>query len=48
MKIDGEVGIKKVYDPRSYLKRAEEDMSERVKVACSDLLSEGRTLFGKV
>ncbi len=48
LKVDGEVGNKKIYDPRSYLKKAEEGMSERVKVACSDLLSEGRTLFGKV
>ena len=47
LKIDGEVGNKKLYDPRSYLKKAEESMSQRVKVACSDLLSEGRTLFGK-
>ncbi|MEX2471836.1 MAG: class II fructose-bisphosphate aldolase [Gemmatimonadota bacterium] len=47
LKIDGEVGNKKIYDPRSYLKKAEEGMSQRVKVACSDLLSEGRTLFGK-
>ena len=47
LKIDGEVGNKKIYDPRSYLKKAEQGMSERVKVACADLLSEGRTLFGK-
>ncbi len=48
LKIDGEVGNKKVYDPRSYLKKAEESMSQRVRQGCSDLLSEGRTLFGKV
>ena len=45
LKIDGEIGNKKLYDPRSYLKKAEEGMSERVKVACSDLLSEGKSLF---
>jgi fructose-bisphosphate aldolase class II len=46
LKIDGEIGDKKRYDPRSYLKAAEQAMSERVSVACSDLLSEGKTLFG--
>ncbi|MFQ5538668.1 MAG: class II fructose-bisphosphate aldolase, partial [Gemmatimonadota bacterium] len=48
LKIDGEVGNKKVYDPRSYLKKAEEGMSVRVQQAASDLLSEGKTLFGKI
>tara|TARA_B100000408_G_scaffold135640_1_gene124824 strand:- start:329 stop:1252 length:924 start_codon:yes stop_codon:yes gene_type:complete len=48
LKVDGEIGNKKVYDPRSYLKKAEEGMSERVSIACSDLLSEGKTLFGQV
>ena len=47
LKIDGEIGDKKLYDPRSYLKAAEEGMSARVRVACSDLLSEGKTLFGQ-
>ena len=47
LKVDGEIGNKKLYDPRSYLKKAEESMSARVRVACSDLLSEGKTLFGK-
>ncbi len=46
LKIDGEIGNKKVYDPRTYLKAAEQAMSERVRVACGDLLSEGKTLFG--
>jgi len=48
LKIDGEVGNKKLYDPRSYLKKAEQAMSERVGVACSDLRSEGNTLFGQI
>ena len=48
LKVDGEVGNKKLYDPRGYLKKAEESMGVRVGVACGDLLSEGRTLFGKV
>jgi fructose-bisphosphate aldolase, class II len=41
LKIDGEVGNKKAYDPRSYLKAAEGGMAERVKTACEDLLSAG-------
>jgi fructose-bisphosphate aldolase class II len=45
LKIDGEVGNKKVYDPRSYLKKAEEGMAARVKVACDDLLSAGKSLY---
>jgi fructose-bisphosphate aldolase class II len=48
LKIDGEVGNKKLYDPRSYLKAAEQGMAARVGVACSDLLSQGKTLFGKI
>lgn len=48
LKIDGEVGNKKLYDPRSYLKAAEQGMAARVAVACSDLLSDGKTLFGKI
>jgi fructose-bisphosphate aldolase class II len=44
LKIDGEVGNKKVYDPRSYLKKAEAGMSERVIEACNDLHSAGRSV----
>ena len=44
LKIDGEVGNKKVYDPRSYLKKAEAGMSERVVEACKDLHSAGRSV----
>ncbi|AWT27098.1 Fructose-bisphosphate aldolase [Corynebacterium provencense] len=44
LKIDGEVGNKKVYDPRSYMKKAEEAMSVRVVEACTDLHSVGTTL----
>lgn len=43
-KIDGEVGNKKVYDPRSYLKKAEEGMSVRVVEACRDLHSFGTSV----
>jgi fructose-bisphosphate aldolase class II len=44
LKIDGEVGDKKAYDPRSYLKKAEIGMAERVKAACEALLSAGNSL----
>jgi fructose-bisphosphate aldolase class II len=43
LKVDGEVGDKKAYDPRSYLKKAEAGMSERVVQACEDLLSAGQS-----
>ena len=43
LKIDGEVGNKKVYDPRSYLKAAEAGMAARVVQACEDLRSAGRS-----
>jgi len=43
LKIDGEVGDKKVYDPRSYLKAAEAGMAARVSKACEDLRSAGRS-----
>ena len=44
LKIDGEVGDKKTYDPRSYLKKAEASMSERVVEACNDLKSAGKSI----
>jgi fructose-bisphosphate aldolase class II len=47
LKVDGEVGNKKDYDPRTYLKLGEMGVAERLKVACDDLLSTGHTLFGK-
>ena len=48
LKIDGEVGDKKAYDPRAYLKKAEQGLCDRMKQACDDLLSTGKTIFGKV
>ncbi len=48
LKIDGEVGNKKVYDPRTYLKAGEQGICERLQVAADDLLSTGKTLFGKI
>jgi len=47
LKVDGEVGSKKSYDPRTYLAAAEKAMSERVKQAVKDLRGEGTTLFRK-
>jgi fructose-bisphosphate aldolase class II len=47
IKVDGEVGDKKTYDPRAYLKKAEDGMAKRVMEAVDDLKSEGTTLFGK-
>jgi fructose-bisphosphate aldolase, class II len=44
LKIDGEVGNKKVYDPRSYLKVAEGAMGDRVVEACESLRSAGKAL----
>ncbi|MEM9752926.1 MAG: class II fructose-bisphosphate aldolase [Planctomycetota bacterium] len=44
LKIDGEVGNKKVYDPRAYLKAAESAMGDRVKEACADLKCVGKSL----
>src|SRR6201993_1790950 len=44
LKVDGEVGAKKVYDPRSYLKKAEAAMTERVIEACNDLHCAGKSI----
>ncbi|WP_405585099.1 class II fructose-bisphosphate aldolase [Streptomyces sp. NBC_01190] len=41
LKVDGEVGNKKVYDPRVWGKAAEAGMAERVVVAAQDLRSAG-------
>jgi fructose-bisphosphate aldolase, class II len=41
LKVDGDVGNKKVYDPRSWGKAAEAGMTARVQEACEDLLSAG-------
>jgi fructose-bisphosphate aldolase class II len=46
LKVDGEMGDKKDYDPRTWLALAEKGMAERVKQAVSALRGEGTTLFG--
>lgn len=44
LKVDGEVGIKKTYDPRTWGKKAEEAMAARVGEACEALRSTGTTM----
>ena len=44
LKVDGDVGSKKAYDPRSWGKAAEGGMTARVVHACEDLLSAGHAL----
>ncbi len=46
LKVDDEVGNKKAYDPRSYLKLAETGMAARVQQACEALLSAGTSPTG--
>jgi fructose-bisphosphate aldolase, class II len=44
LKVDGDVGDKKVYDPRAWGKAGEAGMTARVVHACEDLLSAGHKL----
>lgn len=44
LKVDGEVGDKKTYDPRSYMRKAETGMTSRVVEACQMLRSDGNTV----
>jgi fructose-bisphosphate aldolase class II len=44
LKVDGEVGDKKSYDPRSYMKKAEVGMAARVVEAAEQLLSAGESI----
>ena len=44
LKIDGEVGNKKAYDPRAWGKAAEAGMAERIVEACQNLRSAGTSL----
>ena len=44
-KIDGEVGVKKIYDPRAWGKAAEAGIAARVGEACEDLRSTGTSLL---
>jgi len=44
LKVDGEVGNKKAYDPRGWGKAAEEGMAKRIVQACEDLRSVGTSV----
>jgi fructose-bisphosphate aldolase class II len=46
LKVDGEVGNKKAYDPRAWGRAAEESMAARVAVACENLRSAGTSVSG--
>lgn len=48
LKVDGEIGNKKAYDPRGYLKKAEESMAARIAEACDNLLCVGKSIHGSV
>jgi fructose-bisphosphate aldolase class II len=44
LKVDGEVGNKKAYDPRAWGKAGETGMAERIVEACQNLRSAGTSL----
>ncbi len=44
LKVDGEVGTKSTYDPRTWGKLAEAGMAKRVAEACANLRSAGTKL----
>jgi fructose-bisphosphate aldolase class II len=46
LKVDGDVGNKKAYDPRAWGKAAEGGMAKRITTACEDLRSTGTSLLG--
>ncbi len=47
LKVDSEVGSKKAYDPRAYLKAAEKGMADRITAACADLRSTNTSMLLK-
>lgn len=46
LKIEGEVGNKKLYDPRAWLKKGRANMADRIAQACDDLCSAGKAMNG--
>ena len=44
LKVEGEVGNKKLYDPRAWLKKGRASMAARISQACDDLRSTGKTM----
>jgi fructose-bisphosphate aldolase class II len=47
VKADGDIGDKRAYDPRTWGRRGEQAMAERVVEACHQLGSAGRSLTGQ-
>ncbi len=47
LKVDGEIGEKRGYDPRVWLAKGEQGICARVKQACEELMSTGKSLFGR-
>lgn len=45
LKIEGEVGDKKAYDPRAWMKLAEGSMAARIMQSCKDLKSDGKSII---
>ena len=45
LKIEGEVGNKKFYDPRSYMKLGEKSMKERIIQSIKDLKADGKSIL---
>jgi fructose-bisphosphate aldolase class II len=45
LKVDGEVGDKKSYDPRTYFTLAETAMADRIKLAVTELKGVGTTMY---
>ena len=45
LKVEGEVGSKKHYDPRTWMKLGETSMTERIYQSISDLKAEGTSLL---
>ncbi len=45
LKVEGEVGNKKFYDPRAWSKAAENSMTERIIASIKDLKSEGKSIL---
>lgn len=48
LRVDGEMGDKKLYDPRSYMKKAEAGMKARVHQASTELRSLGQSVYAKL
>jgi len=46
LNVDGEVGSKKAYDPRTYLALAEAAVAKRVEQAVKELRATGTTMAG--